>query len=492
MQIQVPFRSQLGFGSDKFRNDCLIACLSMIRGAYGFPVENPDDIYKRLGIVGDSYLSVSVASIDLQSIGVLTDWKSYTNLDTLKAVLTEGKPVIALVKYTPLVQAGLTESKTFTGMHFVVVVGFDATNIIYHDPYMINGSYIKAPFNVFDAAWLAAGTDPLVTNPSRGILIPRDSIAIFKAKLASQGDGSARWAKVNVDALNIRTAPIVGSVIRSLKLGTQVRIVSVSLNWAKIDFPLVGYCFYPMLTEIPSDVYIPPQPIYTHGRRAIDISYYQEFISWGAVAESGVKIAFIKCTDGVGLFEDSRFQANYDNAKRSGMPRLPYHFHWTETTPEQQFRLLQRTVGGEWGDEFPAMIDLEDYSYSRSTLGINNGAVITKTKTQVQDDLLKFMNLIEADSSSVPLLYTGYTDFMQYISGDKRFDKYPIAFAGYPYYKLSTRNYISEWDLLNYSIQMPLIPETLNMSRVKFWQFTDQGKVYGIKGNVDLNIEIVS
>ena len=57
----------------------------------------------------------------------------------------------------------------------------------------------------------------------------------------------------------------------------------------------------------------------------IDVSKFQGDIDWNAVANSGVKFAWIKATEG-GDRVDRRFQANWTGAKAAGVPRGASHF----------------------------------------------------------------------------------------------------------------------------------------------------------------------
>ena len=70
-----------------------------------------------------------------------------------------------------------------------------------------------------------------------------------------------------------------------------------------------------------SDSYPKPRDYPIHG---IDVSKFQGDIDWNAVANSGVKFAWIKATEGGD--RDARFQANWEGAKAVGIPHGAYHF----------------------------------------------------------------------------------------------------------------------------------------------------------------------
>lgn len=59
--------------------------------------------------------------------------------------------------------------------------------------------------------------------------------------------------------------------------------------------------------------------------QGIDVSVFQGYIDYSRVKNSGVKIVYIKSSEGTTL-EDPYFRTNYDNAKREGLSIGFYHF----------------------------------------------------------------------------------------------------------------------------------------------------------------------
>src|SRR5437016_2564578 len=57
----------------------------------------------------------------------------------------------------------------------------------------------------------------------------------------------------------------------------------------------------------------------------IDVSNYQGVIDWRQVADSGIKFAFMKCTEGRTYF-DPYFERNWKGSKDNGLYRGGYHF----------------------------------------------------------------------------------------------------------------------------------------------------------------------
>ena len=75
----------------------------------------------------------------------------------------------------------------------------------------------------------------------------------------------------------------------------------------------------------------------------IDVSKYQGEIDWNAVANSGVKFAWIKATEG-GDHLDERFQANWQGAKLAGVPHGAYLFAYWCRAPMDEAVWFEQNV----------------------------------------------------------------------------------------------------------------------------------------------------
>jgi hypothetical protein len=92
----------------------------------------------------------------------------------------EKKPFIALISYKPIHDANLDDETTFTGMHFVVVVGLDADGVLIHDPLVHTelGGFRHLPFDVYDRAVRSSGAGVLlVPTKSLGTNQPTNSVS---------------------------------------------------------------------------------------------------------------------------------------------------------------------------------------------------------------------------------------------------------------------------------------------------------------------------
>ena len=88
----------------------------------------------------------------------------------------------------------------------------------------------------------------------------------------------------------------------------------------------------------------------------IDVSHYQGQIDWVKVAESGVKFAFIKATDGV--VGDPMAKTNADGARAAGVPFGLYHFWRPDKLEAAQFANFDDACEALKPD-LPAVLDIE-------------------------------------------------------------------------------------------------------------------------------------
>jgi hypothetical protein len=172
-------------------------------------------------------LSVPQLRDALGSLGLLTDFHANLAVQDLFAFLAAGRPVIVLLRYKVLEEAGLTEKK-FEGPHFAVVVGIDSKNVYLHDPLYTNpadGEAHAYPLDVFWQAWVEVGSDPSFPNPARSAIIPTGGIG-FKV---------VRRVRVKIASLNVRSGPGTNNaLVGSLKMGQVVEITREVGGWGQV------------------------------------------------------------------------------------------------------------------------------------------------------------------------------------------------------------------------------------------------------------------
>jgi hypothetical protein len=124
-----------------------------------------------------------------RTYGLAFDYATGRRLDDLKRWIDEGKPPIALVRYShwSQIQPGVSTQDGFTGPHFVVVVGYGDGNIVINDPNYwpprrLEG-YRKAwSEELFHLAWSQVGM-PAMPNPNNAVIVPT------RGKVQQPGEG---------------------------------------------------------------------------------------------------------------------------------------------------------------------------------------------------------------------------------------------------------------------------------------------------------------
>ena len=192
-----------------------------------------------------------------------------------------------------------------------------------------------------------------------------------------------------------------------------------------------------------------PKDYPIHG---IDVSKFQGDIDWNAVANSGVKFAWIKATEGGD--QDARFQANWEGAKAAGIPHGAYHFVYWCRPPLEEIQIFEQNAPVE-DDALPPVLDAEATPTSP-----------TCRRHVTQDEAITDMQIMlremERHYGKRPIIYTTVDFYQANFSNG--------ALMDYPIWVRSTKHH----------------PAVKYGSRAwHFWQYQSDGKVPGIGGNVD-------
>ncbi len=186
----------------------------------------------------------------------------------------------------------------------------------------------------------------------------------------------------------------------------------------------------------------------------IDISHYQrkEDIDWDSlsIANGAISIDFVVLRSTMGnRSTDKHFDEFWELAKKHEKVRGAYHFYRADEDPVRQANNYLENVKLESGD-LPPILDIEK---------------IPKRKSQ--EDLVKdlkiWCKIMEEKYGEKPIIYTYYHYYKDYLRGE--FDDYPIWLANYNDVPQPSPD--DDWD---------------------FWQFTENGIVYGINTKVDVDI----
>ncbi len=195
-----------------------------------------------------------------------------------------------------------------------------------------------------------------------------------------------------------------------------------------------------------------PHDYPVHG---IDVSKYQGNVDWNAVANSGVKFAWIKATEGRDHL-DEHFLTNWQASKLAGVPRGAYHFVYWCRSPIEEITWFEQNVPVE-EDALPPVLDVESDSESKTCHRHLD-------REQTLKDIRYMLEEMERHFGKRPVIYTS-VDFYEAILGDGAFEDYPM-------WVRSTKH--------NPSVRYGSRPW-------KFWQYQADGRVPGIDGHVDRN-----
>jgi lysozyme len=157
----------------------------------------------------------------------------------------------------------------------------------------------------------------------------------------------------------------------------------------------------------------------------IDVSYYQNDISWRRVRRAGIRYAFIRTSDGLD-HPDERFAKNWAGAKRANIMRGAYQYFRADQDPTSQADMLIAVLARDPG-ELPPVIDVES----------DGGKSPAELVSRVQTWIARVRDKLGVE----PIVYTR---------------------------------------------GCPTVPSP--WPKWTFWQHTDNGRVPGIEGPVDLDM----
>lgn len=257
-----------------------------------------------------------------------------------------------------------------------------------------------------------------------------------------------------------------------------VMIDSNFWSFARASYVLIGTppeCeFYKIVSEVPrndyevSGYYIDDESdkMYYHGEDgtrestiAVDVSAYQPYIDWNALKAAGVEVAMLRVGyRGYGsgaLVIDDMFATHAQNASDAGIQIGVYFFsqanNYDEGVEEAQFVL---DVIKDYDIKCPVAADTEEvWAEDARTNGLD---VTSRT-----DSIVGFCDTVKA-AGYTPMIYSNRNWFVQ------RLDL--TRLGGYKFW------------VAHYANQ-PDFPYVYTG-----WQYTNEGQINGIDGNVDMNV----
>ena len=192
----------------------------------------------------------------------------------------------------------------------------------------------------------------------------------------------------------------------------------------------------------------------------VDVSSWQYDITWPLVKASGIDFAIIRLGyRGYGkagkLVADDYAKANLEGAKKAGLQVGAYFFSQALSIEEVDEEIaFFMEILGDFPLDMPIVLDWEQINAEGSrSLGMD-----ARTLTDLQLHFCKTMT----EKGYQPLIYFNWyqSTRLMYLH---ELEEYPFWLALYQ-------------DRMTYPY------------RVEMWQYTDQGRVPGIEGNVDINV----
>lgn len=193
----------------------------------------------------------------------------------------------------------------------------------------------------------------------------------------------------------------------------------------------------------------------------IDVSSHQGSIDWSAVANEA-QFAYMKATEGTDYTDDS-FSSYYQGSYDAGLIRGAYHFALPDRSSGAEQAKFFVDNGGAWSDDgktLPPMLDIEYNPYGDTCYGLNADEMTSWIK--------EFSDEVHNLTGRYPTIYTT-KDWWSTCTGDNG-----DFGSTNPLFVASYNDEVGElpngWDTYT------------------FWQYTSEGSIGGIDGNVDEDV----
>lgn len=196
-------------------------------------------------------------------------------------------------------------------------------------------------------------------------------------------------------------------------------------------------------------------------RLGIDVSGFQGQIDWQRVKAAGVEFVFIRVggrgTTQGGLYTDDYAQTYYQGAKEAGLQVGAYFFSQAISpgeAREEAFFVLKQVA--DWELDLPVVYDWEWVDSASRTADVE-GSMLTRCSEE-------FCRVI-AQAGLSPMIYFNTTQALELLELER--------LAAYPFW-------LAQYDT---GLHFPY--------RVDYWQYSCTGRVDGIEGDVDLNLQLL-
>ena len=184
--------------------------------------------------------------------------------------------------------------------------------------------------------------------------------------------------------------------------------------------------------------------------QGFDVSHHQKQIQWQKISPQKYQFVYLKATEG-GDFSDTRFQENWLKAREQGLYVGAYHFYRLCRDGKTQAQHFIHTVPKK-PDALPPAIDLE----------YDSTCINHYSKEQLLNEIQIMHDALLQHYEKQPIFYTTPTFYHIVLVG--HFKNTPLWIRDYK--------------------GQPKLPEPMTWL---FWQYSNQGKIEGINGPVDVN-----
>jgi lysozyme len=185
--------------------------------------------------------------------------------------------------------------------------------------------------------------------------------------------------------------------------------------------------------------------------RGIDVSHHQGAVDWDLVKGQAIDFVYMKATEGSD-HKDRAFLSNWQEASRIGVVKGAYHFFTFCKTGSEQAANFIETVPVE-PNTLPPAIDFE----------FSGNCKARPKKEDMVRELNDFIGALEKHYRQSPIFYVTYASHDAYLKGE------------FPSYTVWIRDIFRK-------------PRFSDRGYWAFWQYTDRGRIKGIKGAVDLDV----
>lgn len=182
----------------------------------------------------------------------------------------------------------------------------------------------------------------------------------------------------------------------------------------------------------------------------IDVSHWEGDIDFQEVKRAGIRFVYMKASEGVSYI-DPDFERNYREARKARLKIGFYHYvtAGSEEEARAQARHFADVIWGKVYHGCPVM-DFESFD--------------SLTKDQINDVSTAFLRELREVTGKRVAIYSDANNATN--TFDARLAVYPLWIADYGVARPDMRNHWKRW---------------------AGWQYTDAGRVEGIRGRVDRN-----